>query len=76
MINKDMPAFPCQPLDSSGNPITEFCVGISIRAWLAGQALAATADRDVPMTEIAEDAVRIADAVIAELNKEPLNQKE
>lgn len=64
--NDGGPAFPCRKED-----LPYGCEGMSLRAWLAGQALAGMADSDGGIRDIAHDAVRIADATIAELNAEP-----
>jgi hypothetical protein len=56
----DMPAFPTQD-----GPFTD---GMTIRCWLAGQALAALGGRGKSLT--ANEAVELADAVIARLNKD------
>lgn len=75
MIEADDDAFPLQESEFYGSP------GMSIRVWLAGQALAClrcsgcgtTYDNEqgtmLSITETADAAVRLADAVLARLNK-------
>jgi len=74
MINPNDPAFPNSFVDKTNPAVNHTIVvdGLSIRAWLAGQALSnpnicSAADTQA---ENAIEAVAVADAVIAELNKQ------
>ena len=63
---KDVPAFPTEPNTQSGFYVHH---GMSLRDWFAGQALVALAaedGEDITINDMARDAYRFADAMIAE----------
>jgi len=73
MNEKNWPAF---PTSLANNPHGIYG-GMSLRAWLAGQSLSGIIAADVVATQkwdtknVAGEAVRLADAVLAELTKQP-----
>lgn len=71
-IDDGGPAFPCE---GGENSVLHTAPGMSLRAWLAGQALSALIAQEDEITHIdqmdgiAMDAVQIADAVISQLKE-------
>ena len=67
-FNDGGPAFPNRGDNTPTNPIYD---GMSLRDWFAGQALASRGmyGANVREKEVAEECYRIADAMIAELEK-------
>jgi hypothetical protein len=66
------PAFPEVRIRSGDNynaPTKIYYSGMSLRDWLAGQALAGMATHLMPNEQVAANAVEIADLVLAELKK-------
>ena len=74
-VNDGGPAFPCHTNPLPGK-LANAPQGMSLRAWMAGQALAGLLANEhvweeIPATKIAAYAISQADALIAELEKEP-----
>lgn len=71
-VNDGGPAFPMPHVSNVNNGTMEWGEsGMSLRAWLAGQALTSRGlyGANVREKEVAEECVRIADALIAKLNE-------
>ena len=62
------PAFPFVCHDLSKTQVCE--IGMSLRAWFAGQALSSLDWYDMPSDRIAIECTVVADALLAELAKE------
>jgi len=80
-VNDGGPAFPVPmvPHDSQGGHTEVRWQGMSMRAYFAGQALAgmlADSEYSDTIVNMAETAVRCADALIAELEKGGADEKE
>lgn len=71
--NPNDPSTPCKVTRYSGHPFlgdtTSFSSGLTKREYFAVMAMRGMADNDECAEEIAANAVKIADALIAELNK-------
>lgn len=72
-IDKYTPAFPIPNAYSPNGDVQYGCDGMSLRAYLAGQAVIAAERSGQGVGYVARRAVEIADALIAELNK-PISQ--
>lgn len=71
LINDGGPAFPIPPV-GTGDPrdgMSCGCAGMSLRAYLAGQAIAGLALQTSNDNATADWAVNLADAIIARLEK-------